>query len=76
MEERLRKALEDLSAIARQSRLLSLGEQGVVVARLETLVSELRWELLFHLPASQVAGTSAEVTLSVDVETAGPASAM
>ena len=57
MDERLQEALDEITALVQQSRLLTTSEQIAVAARLEAMASTLRWEMLFHLPATDTAAT-------------------
>jgi hypothetical protein len=75
MEERLQKALDDFTAMAQQSRLLSADEQDVIAARLEAMASALHWELLFHTPEDALT-SAAGIRPPAREDSATPASAM
>jgi hypothetical protein len=75
MGERLQKALDDVAAVAQQSRQLSVDEQDVIAARLETMASELHWELLFHTPEDELTGASGLLPTAHE-DSATPASVM
>ncbi len=53
MDERLQEALGEITVIVQQSQSLSLRERDALAARLETMASSLRWELLFLLPTTE-----------------------
>lgn len=75
MGERLQKALDDFAAVAQQSRQLSADEQEAIAARLETMASELHWELLFHTPEDELTGASGLLPTAHE-DTATPANAI
>lgn len=55
MDERLQEALDEIAALVQQSQLLPASEQDALVTRIEAMASTLRWEMLFHLPATNTA---------------------
>ena len=68
MDERLQVALDEIMALVQQSRLLSVREQDAVATRLEAMASTLRWEMLFHLPATDTATVLDTTTISRKLE--------